>query len=216
MTWLLKHGYENITILDNASTFPPLLDYLDMASKHVSVIGLSENLGKFALWKSKALQAPEPPFIYTDPDVIPDAHCPADIIAVFMQALDRHPNKKKCGFGLRIDDLPDCYAPRETVIAWESQFWNRQIRSTDMPCPIYDAAIDTTFALYLQKGFTPTAIRTGFPYVAKHWTWYLDSSKPTSERLHYESTSHVSGTWKLNGSTSGAVRNFMTKINGGI
>lgn len=215
VTWLLKAGYENITILDNASSYPPLLDYLSAVSKHVAVIGLAQNVGKFALWRSGVIEIPEPPFVYTDPDVVPDANCPNDILAVFMQALERHPNKRKCGFGLRIDDLPECYAPRETVIAWESQFWTKPIRNNDMPCELFNADIDTTFALYLQRQFTPSAIRTGPPYVARHLTWYLDSSNPTKESVHYEQTSTVSGTWKLNGSTSGPVNEFMNKLDGG-
>ena len=47
---LCQRGYRHIYILDNASTYPPLLDYY--ATCPFEVIRLDANLGFKALWKS--------------------------------------------------------------------------------------------------------------------------------------------------------------------
>lgn len=46
--------------------------------------------------------------------------------------------------------------------------------------PIYDAPIDTTFALYKPGGVAIkdnfyNGIRTGYPYVARHLGWYVNN-----------------------------------------
>lgn len=47
---LEKRGYSNIYIIDNASTYPPLLEYYNKCP--YTVFRLTENLGFKALWKS--------------------------------------------------------------------------------------------------------------------------------------------------------------------
>ena len=71
------------------------------------------------------------------------------------------------------------------MIEWESQFWATALE-VEPGC--YRTLIDTTFALY--RNWSPTqppldAIRTGWPYVARHATWYADSFSPTEEETFY-------------------------------
>ncbi len=57
-----------------------------------------------------------------------------------------------------------------------------------MPEPgVFRAPIDTTFALY-RKGtteFSYDALRTGYPYVARHLGWYVNSSNPPADEHFY-------------------------------
>jgi hypothetical protein len=70
---------------------------------------------------------------------------------------------------------------KQKVIAWESQFWERRIKGN-----LYDALLDTTFALYRPRSpYDLNGIRAGFPYVARHYPWYEDSANPTAERTYY-------------------------------
>ena len=83
--WLEQAGHERIVIVDNASTYEPLLDYLD-GSPH-QVVRLAENHGKRALWRAGL--APSDWFVYTDPDILPMDDCPLDAVEQLRSALDR-------------------------------------------------------------------------------------------------------------------------------
>src|SRR5437868_3993687 len=45
-----KRGYTNIYIIDNASTYPPLLKYYETCPYHI--FRLEQNVGHLALWKT--------------------------------------------------------------------------------------------------------------------------------------------------------------------
>jgi hypothetical protein len=183
VAWLERAGVRRIVIVDNASTYGPLLDYLDK-SPH-AVVRLRENLGQAAPWKSHVIHHfvdPDERYVETDPDVVPDADCPLDAIDRFGELLDRHPDVVKVGFGLRIDDLPEHYKHAEAVRRWERAFWQDEVEPG-----VYRAPIDTTFALYRPRralAMEP-ALRTGAPYVARHLPWYANSARPSKEQRYY-------------------------------
>lgn len=183
--WLERTGFQEIVILDNDSAYPPLLAYL-AATPH-DVVQLGRNIGKHALWLDARhrRRIAGRPFVYTDPDVVPDDECPPDALERFDDLLGRHRDVTKVGFGLRIDDLPDTYRFKEDVLAWETQFWAPGL---EVEPGVYRAPIDTTFALYRRWVPEPPpidALRTGSPYVARHTTWYVDSSAPADEEQFY-------------------------------
>ena len=205
LEWLGRAGHRNIVILDNRSTYPPLLRFFERLSG-VRLVRLADNLGHMALWRSGALTqlGIETPFVYTDPDIVPDAGCPLDAVDHFARLLLRHGGPAKVGFGLKIDDLPDHYRHKQEVIDWESQYWAaaRQIRPGE-----YWAQIDTTFALHTpQAPYDVPGIRTGPPYVARHLAWYADSADPDEEERYYRAHASPSvTTW-----TGAALREEMT------
>ena len=138
-------------------------------------------MGRLAPWESKLFDelGISGRFVFTDPDIVPDEKCPLDAIDFFGEILDMYPERDKAGFGLRIDDVPDAYKFKQQVVIRESQFWERQLAPR-----LYDASIDTTFALYREPAphRFDRAVRTGFPYVARHTPWYLDErSLPEDE-----------------------------------
>lgn len=196
--WLEHAGHDRIWLVDNASTYPPLLDYYDRTPHHV--VRLSENHGRFAPWSAGVVQreAANEWYVVTDPDVVPAEACPPDAVDLFRRVLDRYPGYVKADFGLRIDDLPDRYAHADEVRRWEAQWWHRRF---DRGPRLYHAQIDTTFALY--RPFTDDfefqlgpSIRTGEPYVARHEPWYGDSRNPTPEDSFYLAhLDAVSSTW---------------------
>jgi len=192
--WLLNTEQRRLVLLDNASTYPPLLSYYhDLAIEpRVMVVQLGNNLGQNALWASGLLLRlglTATPFIYTDPDILPDPGCPRDWLWHFVSILKQHPGMLKAGFGLRIDDLPSCYRFHAEVQEWEKQFWEIPIGEGQ-----YNAPIDTTFALYRGGNWDTNAIlaakyravRTGQPYLARHLDWYIDSANQTEEQRYYQ------------------------------
>jgi hypothetical protein len=181
--WLLTAGYTSITILDNDSSYPPLLEFYHTMRTHLRVIRLGINVGHTAIWDMKILQQLDivSAFVLTDADVVPVEECPSNVLEFFWAVLQAYPLKTKVGFGLRIDDLPDHFQLKPKVIAWESQFWEKKIGRK-----LYDAPIDTTFALYRPgSGYDDDAIRTGFPYLARHVPWYENSDRPSEDYAYY-------------------------------
>lgn len=197
VSWFLQAGYRNIVIIDNASSYPPLLRYYEELgpSGSVRIIRRTETNGKLALWKEGILQqlniAEE--FVFTSSDIVPDRCCPGDVVAYLASQLRNHGQIFKIGLGLRVDDLPESYAFRPEVLVWESRFWRAPVARG-----LFMAPIDATFALYRagsEFALTP-ALRTGWPYVARHEPWYADSAHPSPEELYYRATLPPErGTW---------------------
>lgn len=171
-----------IYLVDNHSTYPPLVDYLSRSPHRV--IHLGANLGARAAWITGLVQelGHDRNYVVTDPDVVPDEACPDDFLDHFDDLLGRYPDVGRVGFGLRLDDLPDDLPRSSEVRTWESQFWEIERQPG-----VFVADIDTTFALY--RGGRPVrgsvALRTGPPYVARHLAWYDDPDHPDDEERYY-------------------------------
>jgi hypothetical protein len=180
--WLETVGQSNIWFCDNASTYPPLLQYLE--NTKYNVIRNELNLGHRGPWLSGLVTelGEETAFVVTDPDVIPVETCPRDALDSFHNTLRDYPEVDKVGFSLRIDDIPNHYTHRNDVILWESQFW-KDIH----PSGFYNAEIDTTFALYRagEGHQNNRALRSPLPYTAIHYPWYQNSQLPTAEQIYY-------------------------------
>lgn len=184
INWLEKNGYKNIFIIDNDSTYPPLLKYYSETSYHV--FKLKENVGHLSLWKTGIIKQFEHDYyVYTDPDVVPVESCPGNVLEFFMKQLNKYKSIEKVGFGLKIDDLPDYYSEKQKVIDWENKFWEKEVEKD-----VYDASVDTTFALYRPytngADWVQKAYRTGGNYVARHLPWYENSSNPSEEDKYYK------------------------------
>src|SRR5690606_28311900 len=105
----------------------------------------------------------------------------------------------KVGPALRIDDIPDFYKHKKQVIDWEKQFWQHALEPE-----VYEAAIDTTFALY-KPGYPRfhdlhgdffKALRLGGKYTVRHGGWYVDNDNLTEEQVYYAKTANESNSWK--------------------
>jgi len=184
-----KRGYQNIIMVDNASTYEPLLEYYKQTPHQV--IRMKENYGHTVLIDQGVVDMfAGDYYAYTDPDIIPAEECPDDFMEYFYNILRRHPELRKAGFSLKIDDLPDHFVNREMVIGWEKQYWERPLEYN-----VWLAPIDTTFAL-CTPGVTPIvwqwAGRTDKPYTARHTSWYIDSKNPSDEDTYY--ANHITTT----------------------
>lgn len=182
INFLEKKNIKNpIILLDNKSTYEPLLEYYK--SLPYEVIYLNDNLGHEALWISGLIHKfNKNYFVLTDPDVVPIDECPANFMEYFLEVLLAHPEFKKVGFSLKIDDLPDHFPHKQSVIEWEKQFWQTKVGPN-----LWKSQIDTTFALFhpSHHGAWGWAIRTDYPYTARHTTWYLDPANLPDDERYY-------------------------------
>ncbi len=184
--WLEKNGVSNIIILDNDSTYLPLLKYYQ-ETEH-KVIRTEKNGGPFAIWQTEELkEIVKDYYIYTDSDVVPNDTATFESIRLMYNRLKSDLSIDKIGFALRIDDLPDHYKLKQDVIDWEDQFWKHKDEKG-----FWKAKVDTTFALYApyaKGGGECKALRTDFPHVAAHMPWYEDSANPSEEDVYYRNQS---------------------------
>lgn len=203
--WIEEEGLTNIIFIDNDSTYPPLVEYLK--NTKYEVLWLRKNVGHTSPWSAHIINAYSKgrEFIVTDPDVIPtkESH---GAIKRFVELFNKYPGFTKIGLGLKIDDLPSHYKLRDSVITWESQFWNHELEKD-----IFIADTDTTFAMYranTQYCIAP-ALRTGGKFVAQHEPWYQNSDQPDEELLYYRSHANKNiGTWGID---SGDLADFYVK-----
>lgn len=197
---LEKRGYTNIYIIDNDSSYPPLLDYYNNCKYEIFRLG--ENVGHLAMWDTYVHKRfIKDYYVYTDSDVVPVESCPEDFLDFFWKNLKNKPKVQKIGFSLKIDDLPDTFKNKKAVIDWESQFYERKVDDN-----FYEALIDTTFALYrpfMRAGKGGLMYRTASPYEAYHKPWYVDSDNLSVEEQYYINHASTSTHWtKLNSNKS--------------
>jgi hypothetical protein len=203
---LEKRGYTNLYIIDNLSTYPPLLEYYETCK--YQVFRLKKNIGMNALWISGIYKRfKHDYFVYTDSDIVPVAECPSDFLLFFLQTLRKYKMAQKVGFSLKTDDLPECYALKDEVIKCEVQFLKYQRDEL-----LYWAPIDTTFALYRPRAkrkhgnYNIEMYRTGYPYIARHLPWYIDSKNPDQENRYYINQRLIDTAWSKKG------KDFLTDI----
>jgi hypothetical protein len=181
--WLDDAGYRRVLLVDNGSTYQPLVEFLD--TTEAEVVRLDANFGHIAPWRPevRARLDPNSPFVVTDCDVVPDASCPPDVVEHLAGLLLRYAGVVKAGLGLRIDDLPESYSLKSDVRTWESLFWE-----TEIAPGVFRAPVDTTFALCRSPAdghLLDPALRTGPPYVGRHLPWYADTAQPADEDRYY-------------------------------
>lgn len=185
--WLLKNGYNNIYILDNDSTYKPLLDYYRHLNENydIKVIFLKKNMGHTAIWDSNVLEDLNinTPYVYTDSDVVPEQTCPSDIVGLFLDYLRFCPLLHKVGFGIRTDDI--IYKDAEKVKKIDSEkYYNIPIEDG-----AYFSGIDTTFALYGNHRMYSIieAVRIKIPGAQLlHLPWYYSDNIPEDEKYYLE------------------------------
>lgn len=196
VNWLCAAGTRRVVILDNASDYPPLLAYYAQLPVSVRAMLLPENHGPYVLWQQGVHKVLDTPYVVTDSDVVPAAFCPHHLVGALLAQLERHPDARKVGAALRIDNLPDSYGEADTVRKWESQFWEHPVAPG-----VFAAPVDTTFAIYPAFGeFSNDTgnLRLGHPYIAEHTPWYVDEAALSAEERYYrDHTSTTFSNWSV-------------------
>ena len=183
-----------VIIVDNDSTWSPLLEWYDSAECDVEVIRTGINGGKFG-WAAHLLDHAAlgvEKYVVTDSDLILD-DIPLDVLDVLARGLDANPNVTKIGLSLDLDSIPPDYQFAARVKDWESQFWNVRRGS------FWNSGIDTTFSM--RRAADPVAfetvghLRCDRPYTAVHWPWEWTAPaiRASEEIQHYISTSEAWG-----------------------
>ena len=187
--WLLRAGYHDIRILDDDSTYPPLLEYYDRigAMPYVQVIRRGGENGSAVLWETELLNdlPPETPYVVASSEAIPDEKCPQDIVRRLCLELDNYPFLEKIGPVLRTDDVNDT----DPNIVKEKQAY-LACQFVSPKDGAYFAPVENTFALY--RGIchhyaVRLSLRIGSPYLLRNLPWYYDQQHlPEDVRYYYD------------------------------
>lgn len=198
---LHRRKYFNIIVIDNQSTYPPLLEWYPNSGVDVFYNNVPEtkyDTGTFAVLSGKASYAPyinHPKFseivkdyyVLTDSDVVLVDSVPENFIEDIINLHKKYNNTKhKIGLGLKIDDLPLHLPLAQRAYNTESQYWENKIEDTEFE--IYAAPIDTTFAVYIPEsvpGWGNNCFRLGGKYVAQHIPWYYDTNNLPDDEKYY-------------------------------
>ncbi len=171
---------ESIIILDNQSTYQPLLDWYEQIKEKVE-IRILPNHGHLALWTTGLDKELGEHFIYTDSDIELNNDFPKNWKEKMIDVLNRYEHKK-VALGLKIDDLPEHYRYAKQVKRNEGLWWLNEVEKD-----VYEADTDTTFALF--KNFHDNCYKSlricSEDMIAKHIPWYHDINNLDDEEKYY-------------------------------
>jgi len=193
-----KEYYNNIIILNNASTCEDTIGYLKKlgsgsngsgsngnGSNGGAGIAIINNIGNFGPWiaadnNNHIYDILPDKFVLTDPDLKLNANIPSNFIDILATLSDKY-KTTKIGLALDITDCDQFYPTAEymanlSIYDWEKRFWKNKIDDPDYE--LYEADIDTTFCLINKRNLYSTAgiqIRVAGDFTAKHIPWYIDN-----------------------------------------
>ncbi|RZK11394.1 MAG: glycosyltransferase family 2 protein [Flavobacterium sp.] len=193
--WLELNGFRNYYVIDNDSSYPPLLEYYRSSLKE-RVIYLHKNAGHLSMWREGLIKRVWNSFyVYTDSDVLPVLASSPFLLEDLYTALKKYDFAIKAGSAIKINDLPKCFALRDKVVEHEQWFWKNELEPT-----IFHAEVDTTFALYLpnyiwQVDHWDQHLRIAGNCEIRHQPWYQDTDHLTEEQQFYQSNASTQTHW---------------------
>ena len=170
---------EDIIIIDNDSSYPPLLKWYNEIINKVEIAPYN-NEGHLALWSTGLYKSLGKFFVYTDSDIELNENFPKNWKEIMFENCIKY--QKKVALALRTDDLPDHYRYKNQVIRNEGRWWLNQVEPD-----IYEADTDTTFFLMENIGDNQYAsVRLAHSnMICRHIPWYHDLGNLDKEEDYY-------------------------------
>jgi hypothetical protein len=177
---LILNSKQEIIILDNQSTYEPLIKWYKEIENKVDIRYL-KNEGHLALWSTSIYKELGDYFIYTDSDLELNENMPDDYQLVMYNLLQKY-EMNKVALAIKIDDLPNYYRYKNQVIRNEQNWWKDEVEKD-----IFKADTDTTFALMRNiADNTFKSLRIGRrDFVCRHIPFYIDLDNLDEEEQYY-------------------------------
>lgn len=185
-------GVGEIIIVDNDSTYPPLLEWY--ATNPCRIERLDTNVGMGAPWVSGVVKELNgAPYVLTDPDLALE-ETPDDTLLYLLDKLNTL-QLDKVGLGLDWQIVEKKSPYYERLNLYEKSRWNKS--------PVKDGVytevqIDTTFALYNVDHYFIGGGSTTFPYVARHYPWEfsIEEARNSEEFMYYMDNATSASSYK--------------------
>lgn len=175
---LLERNTKEIWIIDNESTYPPLLEWYETLPKEVEVKRYG-NEGYLAIFSTGLINdIKEDWCFYTDSDIQLNPKMPKNYQEIMLYHAHSL-QSNKISLALDISDLPDHYWFKEQVKRNEARWWMDEVEPN-----VFRADTDTTFSL-IKKCDQFQSFRLGGDFTAKHIPWYIDLDNLSEEEKYY-------------------------------
>jgi len=196
--WHFYYPDNKVIIIDNGSTYRPLLDFYSEIHeegryKNVNLVYNMHNNFRDNL-KLYLENSGHEYYVISDPDIMPHPSTPYNFLEIYKNLIDNH-QFHHVGFQLIIDDLPSWANKKDWIIFNEGQLRNHSIEIAGYKG--HKAPIDTTFALYKASngGWQSPMPGTNWDncvrmFSAYHLPWYLDGEHLTPEMSNYFNTAN--------------------------
>lgn len=172
-------GVGDIYIIDNASTYQPLLDWYE--TKPCEIIKV-DNLGHTAPWLCGLVDKLGIPYVVTDPDLGLD-DLPNDTLIKLNEKLTLMPHLNKIGLKLDWESITEKSPYYNHLQSYEKNRWGSSRLENDV---FVDVHIDTTFALYNVNHYFIGGGSLPSPYQAKHHPWeFTHEERNNNEEFSY-------------------------------
>ena len=170
---------EQIIIIDNQSTYEPLLKWYEQIDKVVD-IRYHKNEGHLALWATGLYKELDDYFVYTDSDIELNEKFPRHWKKIMLSLCQKY--KKKVGLAIRVDDLPNHYRYKNQAIRNEGRWWLNEVEPD-----VFEADTDTTFFMLKNFGDNQySSVRIAYDtMICRHMSWYLDLNNLDTEERYY-------------------------------
>ena len=173
MTRILRSQGHEVVIIDNDSSYPPLLEWY--TTNPCEVMMLDSNLGHTAPWDIFGRSLIGTKYMVSDPvldisGLLPDwADMMTEVIKLGYPKVGltlsdyRIPPTNPAWTEDRFCDYPDGYNPesRGPILGWYNSV------------AIHNRPTDTTFAVCSKHEYRIDGVRIGAPYMAKHLPWHI-------------------------------------------
>lgn len=176
----LQLGYDNITILDIASTYEPLLQWYKQCP--VEVI-YADDCGHKGLWEAGYIDrwSLYPWIAVTDSDIALNPNTPKGFIEQMITVAKDY-RTDKVGLAIQYKDITNPVL-KQIITPIESQYWKQKLVHDKYE--VYNAPTDTTICIVRpQLPFQYHGVRIA-NWPITHMDWYSDWDNLTEEQLYY-------------------------------
>ena len=191
----------DIIIVDNGSTYEPLLEWYNEG--HCEVI-LTENWGQSGPWN---LEIPSTRnyqnYVVTDPDM-DFSETPKDCLNYLLEKLNKYPEYCRIGLSLSNYDVSIDSPYHYHLKTWYENAWREDSKMDGL---LTKQLFDTTFGMYdLRRSASGISCCTDKPYSAKHIPWDITNSEIKNlKEKNYEFYYYL-----VNATSSSSYKNFIS------
>lgn len=192
---LKDRHYNNIIIIDNQSSYPPLLEWYKESGVEIFYNNIAETKFDTGTFYRLAVEIKHPRFaqiindyyIFSDPDVVPIDELPINFVDDMIDVLNTY-QCHKVGWALKINDLPGTEYGKKIHDA-ELHYWDDSRKLKYKDYELYHSAVDTTFAIYAPGSYPLLdehgCIRIAGDFCSRHMPWYYDVDNLPEEERYY-------------------------------